>query len=60
MFNFRNIIVPDERVQINLHVSECCLIQHELLIFPEIDYLEAPLCILGIDLLYGLHSYIYL
>ena len=49
MFNFRNIIVPDERVQINLHVSECCLIRHELLIFPEIDYLEAPLCILGID-----------
>ena len=53
--NFRNVLVTDERVQLNMHVSKFCSSRFELLICPDIDYLETPLCIVGLDLLHGMH-----
>ena len=57
-FNLWNVLVFDECVQINIHISEHCSGQLKLLIFPQFHYLETPLHILGIDGLYGLNSQI--
>ena len=47
--NLGYMIILEMHVQLDLHVRERNLGQFELLIFPEFNYLESPLRVVGLE-----------